>query len=45
MMNLKNRSEIKTRELEYNYQLKTRSNKLVFQRNNKKSNKVSIDTK
>ncbi len=45
MMNLKNRSEIKTRELEYNYQLKKRSNKLVFQRNNKKSNKVSIDTK
>jgi hypothetical protein len=45
MMNLKNRNERKTHELEYNYQLKTRSNKLVFQGNNKKSNKVSIDNK
>jgi hypothetical protein len=45
MMNLKNRNERKTRELEYNYQVKTRSNKLVFQGNNKKLNKVPIDNK
>jgi hypothetical protein len=45
MMNLKNRNKRKTHESEYNYQLKTRSSKLVFQGNNQQSNKVSIDNK
>jgi len=44
-MNLKNRNERRTRESKYNYQLKTRSNILVFQGNSQQSNKVSIDNK
>ncbi len=43
-MNLKNRNERKTRESKYNYQLKQGPTN-IFQGNNQKSNKVSVDNK